>query len=133
MVYLHGNNPSTEKCLKQGLVSGKATPFTYTTGCSSSALAIETTDGSYQGHYLCFLGTGFVNLTDYIYIWPFSWNDLADYAGTGCNYGVFYQDINGNGSQEDFNPGHQIFFGSTPGSLPYKSLSSFEIDATITC
>lgn len=132
MVYLHGANPPTTTCLKQSQSSGLITPDTYGSDCSNQTLALRSTD-QYGDQYLCFLGTGFVNLTDYVWRtwWPYStWNDAADWYGTGCNTGVFFADVNGNGTRQTFGPGRQVNFDGQSGRLPDRTLSSFRIDVS---
>jgi hypothetical protein len=124
-VQLHGNSSPEVTCLKQEGASGKISPHTYGTDCSSNTLQLSGLDG--LGRLtLCFLGTGFINLTDYTWrVWPDTWNDRATRYSTGCNYGVFYADIDGGGSSQSFTAGQSDLFSGHP--LNQLTLSSFSI------
>ena len=129
-VTLHGSQPATSTCVVQGkaqLTSGTVQPTTYVTGCSNAALTIYA-DHNQSGWTICFIGDGFVNMTDYSGPAPFfawNWNDNASSFRAGCASGTFYTDTNGNGGQSDFDP-HQR--GDFPfGNIWDDSLSSIQI------
>ena len=129
MVYLHDKYPSTTRCLRTQ-VSGQVTPFSYTTDCTNRSLALRGHD-DWGDLYLCFLGTGFANLTDFTWrVWPFTWNGYANWYGPGCNYGYFYTDINGNGTIQRFVAGTAYNFDGQNGRLMAYTLSSFRIDSS---
>jgi hypothetical protein len=129
MVYLHGKQPPTLQCLKREQPSGQGSINTSTTDCTDQALALRGTD-DLGDLYLCFLGTGFVNLTDYSWRGILTWNDAANWYGTGCNTGTFYSDTNGNGTQQNFSPGIQHTFDGQGGRLPSLTLSSLRISSS---
>jgi hypothetical protein len=128
LVHLHGSNPPDITCLKREGSSGKISPNTYGSDCSSTTLELYGSDvlGTLT---LCFLGTGFINLTDYIWrFWPQTWNDKAYHYRTGCNYGTFFADTNGAGTQQGFNPNQNADF--VGHSLRAYTLSSFSITSS---
>lgn len=129
MVYLHGTNPPTVQCLRQKIAPGLA-PDIATTQCSNRALALRASTQGAGDEYICFIGTGFVNLTDFYRAWPYTWNDSANWYGPGCNYGVFYIDINGNGTHQNFVAGTAHNFDGQNGRLPAYTLSSLRIDTS---
>jgi hypothetical protein len=81
-------------------------------------------------YYLCFLGTGFVNLTDYPWGIGSNWDNKPNWYGTGCNTGTFFADINGGGTRQNFSPGVQANFDGQNGRLPALTLSSFQITSS---
>jgi hypothetical protein len=130
MVYLHGEQPPTLQCLRQEQPSGQVSIKISTTDCSNQALALRGTD-NLGDLYLCFIGTGFVNLTDYSWrIVGGNWDNSANWYGTGCNTGTFYADTNGNGTQQNFSPGVQHTFDGQEGRLPSLTLSSLRISSS---
>ncbi|GCF11349.1 hypothetical protein KDI_49130 [Dictyobacter arantiisoli] len=122
LVHLNGSNAPTVECLRPEKTAGQIIPNTYGTDCTSQALLLQAQDnnGTLQ---ICFLGTGFINLTDYTWrFWPNTWNDRPTYYQSGCTRGIFYSDINGQGSTQNFG---QYESGSL-GTVQY-TLSSFYI------
>lgn len=129
MVYLHDANPPTVQCLQQK-IAPRPSPYIATTQCSNRALALRGATIGQGDQYLCFIGTGFVNLTDFIRNFPQTWNDFANWYGPGCNYGVFYIDTNGNGTHQNFIAGTAFNFDGRNGRLPANTLSSLRIDTS---
>lgn len=102
-VELHGSQPATSTCLQSGKTastSGTVSPNTVVTGCSSHALELYS-DPDYSGYTICFIGSGFVNMTDYCGPLPvgclWNWNDAASSFWLGCSPVMFYTDTNGGG------------------------------------
>lgn len=133
VVYLHDTSPATSKCLDTVQSSQSASPDTNVTQCGPDSLHIfdninlDASDGD-----VCFIGTGFINMTDVPGPWwwgPLSWNDKASSYETNCTGGTFYSDINGNGSHQTFLSGE---FGNFNGSprLNNDTLSSFIISGS---
>lgn len=126
LVYLHGNAPATSKCLDQthtGVIQNTTTD----NGCTSYDLKIYS-DPNYQGSMICFIGTGFVNMTQYWLFWPVTWNDQASSFYGGCTTGTFYTNTNGWGQTQNFGQyaGEGNFDGQN-GDLPDNTLSSISI------
>jgi len=120
-VHLNGNQPPTITCLTLDTVGSD---------CSSSTLSLRATDGFNMDYYLCFLGTGFVNLTDYPWGIGSNWDNRANWYGTGCNTGTFFADSNGSGTKQTFSPGVQANFDGQNGRLPFATLSSLQITSS---
>lgn len=128
MVYLHGKNPPTTSCVKQSQSSGQITSDISGSDCSGDTLALRGSD-NLGDLWLCFLGAGFVNLTDYIWrIWPATWNDRPNWFGAGCNTGSFFSDIDGNGTEQNFASGQTGSFDGKNGRLAWPSVSSFIVN-----
>jgi hypothetical protein len=130
-VQLHGSQPATSTCLSKGKMTqkkGLRQPFVNVTQCSQAALEI-TADINGNGFTICFIGSGFANMTDYCGPSPFclswQWNDKASYFSSGCSGGVFYTDINGNGAAQLFHPYEASNFPF--GNIPNDSLSSLQL------
>lgn len=134
MVYLHGSNAPTSKCLDRH--GRNATPFIYVTDCSYSAL--ELVNISKDDWTICFIGSGNTNMTDYCApIWAGgclvpSWNDQADNYQTGCSDVFFYADINESGTVQYARPheGWSFNGGTSPSgqhTLFDNSLSSITL------
>lgn len=114
-VHLHGAQPATTQCLDKKTTDG-VTPQIYSTGCTYTDRLELFSDSGERGFFLCFIGSGNANLTDY------GWNDIASSYTTGCSPVTFYTDINDKGSSIYESAYHTG--GFTPGAVPNDSLSS---------
>ncbi|GER90747.1 hypothetical protein KDW_49090 [Dictyobacter vulcani] len=84
-------------------------------------------DANLQGWSICFVGTGFVNMTSFS-VNPFwNWNDQASSYGTGCLDGIFYTNTNGWGQSQPFTMKTTGNFDGYAGHLPNDALSSIYI------
>ena len=131
MVHLNGKNPPTTTCLRQSVPPGQVI-LAAGSDCSSSTLTLGGAD-LYGDLELCFLGTGFVNLTDYVWRVPLvggTWDNRAQWYSTGCNSGTFYADINGSGTLQKFGTGEEANFDGQNGRLSNLTLSSFQITSS---
>lgn len=91
-------------------------PHTVATDCTDvNDLAIYA-DAGQSGDRICFSGTGFVNLTDFLHGWGGiygNWNDIASSWRAGIHFGTFYSDLNGEGRSYNFGRGSSGNFGDT--------------------
>ncbi len=130
-VTLHGNAKPDVKCLD---AQGGASPDTVAENCGghpNDLIVYQDANQKSTGGVICFKGTGFVNMTDYI-INPFvSWNDQASSWSSGIWYGTFYGDINGEGPSESFSYFSTGEFDGQDGRLRNDSLSSIRIDGSV--
>jgi hypothetical protein len=130
LVHLHSNKLATATCLDTGKSSSGVTPFTTTTGCNTNSLELYVDSTAINiTASICFIGTGYANMSDYYGPWyaPFNWNDTANRYRTGCNSGTFYKDSNGNGTAQPFSSNQAHTFDGQSGRLPIYTLSSLRI------
>jgi len=134
LVHLNGKRTPLTKCLDHQKPNAK--PFTYVTDCGAHTLFISQ-DYYGGGATICFIGSGFANMTDYWGPWynHFNWNDQASYYAPGCSGGDFFADINGQGMRQSFVPYeyHHNFDGGTSFSgqrvLNNDTLSSLSLSS----
>ncbi|WP_338254124.1 hypothetical protein [Dictyobacter halimunensis] len=121
--------------VKTAAKTGLVQPHTYITGCSTSAFELYDSPG-WGGNTICFIGSGFVNLTDYCAHWfgnaycTNSWNDNAASFWSGCSTGTMYSDINGGGGSQRFDIYEKGNFSY--GNIQNYSLSSLKLDSNCT-
>src|SRR5579885_1794907 len=137
IVYLHDTSPTTSKCMdtpQRSPHGSSATmiPYTNVTNCGPQSLHLfNNINFDASNGDVCFVGTGFINLTDIQGPWwwgPFvSWNDKASSYQTNCTQGTFYADINGNGSHQAFASRQSANFDGVDFKLNNDTLSSFDI------
>ncbi|GHO49193.1 hypothetical protein [Ktedonospora formicarum] len=148
LVHLHGKDAPTITCFDNS--KQEVQPNIGLGNCDSAEVTIWW-DTSFTGDYLCFVGNGFANLTDYAPAWynvPLchctSWNDQASgFSLHGCaltglpqsgnpDYpGYFAKDSNGNGQKQYFKDNISKSakdFTGINGVLANDSLSSIYID-----
>ncbi|GHO70493.1 hypothetical protein KSC_093850 [Ktedonobacter sp. SOSP1-52] len=106
--------------------------------CSTYTGALKIySDANYEGSMICFIGTGWADMTQYWIFWPGNWNDQASSFYGGCNSGTFYQNVNtsthtGWGNSQNFSgvySGEGNFDGLN-GHLPNDSLSAIYISSS---
>jgi hypothetical protein len=131
LVHLQGSKSAITTCLDATTSSSSVTPFTSTVGCMNNTLELDTFT-ALATESICFIGTGYANMSDYIGPWyaTFNWNDAALNYKTGCNSGTFYSDSNGNGIQQPFSPHEEHDFDGQSGRLPALTLSSLRITSS---
>lgn len=130
LVHLHNNEPAVATCLDAAKDPSSAAPFTSTTGCNTNSLELYVDSTVINATAsICFIGTGYANMSDYYGPWyaPFNWNDTANRYRTGCNSGTFYKDSNGNGAAQPFSRNQAHTFDGQSGRLPIYTLSSLII------
>ncbi|GHO47042.1 hypothetical protein KSX_52050 [Ktedonospora formicarum] len=106
--------------------------------CSAYTGALKIySDANYQGSMICFIGTGWADLTQYWLFWPVSWNDQASSFYGGCNNGTFYQNVDKNthtgwGNSQSFGGAYNWGgnFDGLNGHLPNDSLSAILITSS---
>jgi len=100
-VHLYGVLPAATTCLDGNTTTtspktaGLITPDTSTSSCVTKALWIWE-NANESGAEICFIGSGFANMTDYRHcgiILCYSWNDAASSFYTGCSQVTFHVDI----------------------------------------
>src|SRR5579883_2738029 len=130
LVTLHGNGPATSQCLDKVSHPQSVNPDTSVTDCGPSVLRIywDQNQNGYLGE-ICFIGTGFVNMTEYYGPWYNykNWNDQASSYQTQCTTGSFFADTNGNGARQIFSYSQVGNFDGQNGHLQNDTLSSIQI------
>lgn len=67
IVYLHGTSPTTSKCMDASQSSQHAIPYTSVSDCGPSSLHLyNNANFDASNGDVCFIGTGFINLTDLV-------------------------------------------------------------------
>lgn len=111
VVTLHGTDAPTIQCLlkdKPAPGTAMADTATYPCGPSMPTPWIQIyQDNGYGGATICFVGTGFVNLTNFNINIVETWNDQES-SFKANSYGIQYWDTNGNGAQCDFYYGYRV-------------------------
>lgn len=133
LVTLHGTAPATMSCRDR--TSNPISPrITTNNACGTYGALKLYQDSGFEGNTLCFLGTGFANMTDYWIFWPFtSWNDQVSSYNAGCNDGAFYANTGGTGQTQSFSQWASANLDGQSGRLPNDSLSSLQIFSTGGC
>jgi hypothetical protein len=126
-VHLYGALPAKTTCLSS-TPSRPVSPHTSQANCSNPAALWLYWDANESGSMICFIGSGFVNLTGsyvWCYVVCYSWNDQASSFYTGCSPVNFWSDINTSGGSATVGP-------YTKGNFPREqvgndALSSVEL------